>query len=292
MSIPRNHHYVSQVLIKKFLTVNKYYSYYSKLEKKVLTKRLERKDFAEKDLNSITDDKNEIDHKTIEDNLNSNFERDFNKYYHSLFKSIETNNLVLFEQSIKYLIRLGIIGDMRTREHQLETQNAILGGLSDMYDLFSDELKQEFSNIIDTQKPVKNKLPIDFNKLTDEILYNMGEINYYVFKAHKNHFFFLPDNTSIINRSKSYEDIKTDDGLTLTSPAAHITMVIYPINSKTIIATMSQKINNQYKSGTFNLSEEMTESYNYSFINNSRDKVICENEKYLNMFINKYRTKL
>lgn len=285
MSIPRNHHYVSQVLIKKFLNPDKKICIYSKKENSIETKILERKDFAERDLNSIISEENTVDHKSIEDNLNENFERDFNKHYESLFQSIENDNLDLFTKSIKFLIKLGIIGDMRTREHQLESQQAILGGIGSLYEIFTDELKAEYSSFINQISSVKNKLPINYSELADGILDTIGDACYCVFKASENHHFLLPDNTSITHRSKIDPNIETEDGKTLVSLSKPITMIIYPINNKTIIVVKSKKMEGENLSGVFQLSEKTTIDYNLSFIRNSRDKVICGNENYLKDFI-------
>lgn len=293
MSIPRNHHYVSQVLIKKFLNIDKRVSVFSKTENNIETKILQRQDFAERDLNSIISDENTVDHKSIEDNLNENFERDFNKHYDSLFQSIENDNLDLFTKSIKFLIKLGIIGDMRTREHQVEAQQAILGGIGSLYEMFSDDLKAEYSSFINQNSTVKNKLPVDYSKLANEILDIIGEdACYCVFKASENHHFLLPDNTSITHRSKIDPDIETEDGKTLISLAMPITMVIYPINNKTIIVVKSKKMEGEDLSGVFQLSEKTTIDYNLLFIKNSRDKVICGDENYLKDFIDEHRSKL
>jgi hypothetical protein len=292
MSIPHNHHYVSQVLIKKFLNTDKRVSIFSKTKNNIETKTLQRKDFAERDLNSIISDENTVDHKSIEDNLNENFERDFNKHYDSLFLSIENNNLDLFIESIKFLIKLGIIGDMRTREHQLEDQQAILGGIGSLYEMFSDDLKAEYSSFINRNSTVKNKLPVNYSELTNGILEIIGDACYCVFKASKNHHFLLPDNTSIIHRSKIDPDIETEDGKTFVSLAMPITMIIYPINNKTIIVVKSKKMEGEDLSGVFQLSEKTTIDYNILLIKNSRDKVICGDENYLKDFIDKHASKL
>jgi len=292
MSIPRNHHFVSQVLIKKFLNTEKRVSIFSKTENNIETRPLQRQDFAERDLNTIITEDNTIDHKSVEDDLNENFERDFNKHYDSLFQSIENNNLNLFTESIKFLIKLGIIGDMRTREHQLEAQQAILGGIGSLYEMFSGDLKAEYSSFINQTSSVKNKLPVNYSELANGILDIIGEACYCVFKAPENHHFLLPDNTSITYRSKIDPDIETEDGKTLVSLAMPITMIIYPINNKTIIVVKSKKIEGENLSGVFQLSEETTINYNLLFIKNSRDKVICGDENYLKKFIDEHLNKL
>lgn len=289
MSIPRNHHYVSQVLIKKFLNPDKRISTFSKKENKVVTKLLERQDFAERDLNSFVTDENVIDHKSVEDNLNANFERDFNKYYNLLFQSIENINLELFIKSIKSLIKLGVIGDMRTREYQLETQQIIYGKLGEIIEIFSEETKIKNNDNFDDLNPsIKNKLPLNFNKTANEVLELIGDASYCVFKAHENHHFFLPDNTSLIQRSKTTQNIKMSNGKTLVRSDLPITIITYPIDNKNMIVVKSKKTKGLNSNGIFQLSELTTINYNLNFIRNSRDKIISGEENYLKKFIKNY----
>lgn len=288
MSIPRNHHFVSQVLIKKFLGANNNLNIYSKSENKVIIKPFERQDFAVRDLNSIISNNGEIDHKSVEDNLNLYFETEFNKYYDLLIKSIDLNDHENFVISIKYLIRMGIIGDMRTPEHQLEMQNVMFQSFGGLYEMFSDELKQEYHEFLESVSSVKNKTPLVYNELCDKILKIMGEVNYHVFKVADNNYFFLPDNTSVIHRSKLEPDIETKDGKILETPGLPISAILYPINSEIIILVESKKISSQKQNGIYQLSEKVTIDYNKLFIENSRDKVVCSNERYLKDFINKH----
>jgi hypothetical protein len=284
MSVPKNHHYLSQVLLKKFLDSEGRLNYYSKSEKRIINKEYSRFDFAESFLNSIITNEGEIDHKTVEDNLNHHFESGFNKHYESLFRALKQNDHSLITSSISYLIRMGIIGDMRTPQNQIETHEVIFGALRQISLLGDKDLQHEFEDFLLSVSHVKNKLPVDYKNLTEGIEELMGECIYSLFIANQNDFFFLPDNTSVVIRSKLEPDI-VFNGEILESMSMPIATIIYPIDSHNVIVAQSTKICPQENHGIYNLSSKVVSTYNRMFLDSSRDKVICESPDYLKEFI-------
>lgn len=288
MSVPRNHHFVSQVLIKKFLGKNNMLYTYNKTSKNIDEKPYSRFDFAERDLNSILNDDGEIDHKSVEDNLNKHFESGFNKHYDLLLDALKNDNYENFLTSVKYLTRMGIIGDMRTLEHQLEINKALFDVLDPIMKNATDELRNGYFNFIQKTSVVIKKSTTDYDELCNGVIELMGEIIYSVFLAPKDHYFFLPDNSSIVFRSKLEPDTKLADGTILINPSMPISTVIFPINSQILIVAQSSKICTQNINGVFHLSNESTNDYNKLFIDRSREKIICSNKDYLSDFINKH----
>jgi hypothetical protein len=288
MSVPRNHHFVSQVLIRKFLGTNEMLYTYSKKSKSIDEKPYERFDFAERDLNSTLNENGEIDHKSVEDNLNKYFESGFNKHYDLIIEGFKNDDYSNFETSVKFLIRMGVIGDMRTREHQQEIDQALFGALDTIMENATEELKSGYNNFIEKNSIVKNKSAIDYDELCNEIIDSMGEIIYSVFIVPKDNYFFLPDNSSVVFRSKLEPDTKLDDGTILINPSRPISTVVFPINSLILIVAQSSKISSQKESGVFQLSKDALIEYNKLFINKSRDKVISLNKDYLTNFINEH----
>lgn len=284
MSTPKNHHFLSQVILKKFLDSEGRLNYYSKTEDSITNKEYSRFDFADSYLNSIIDDNGVIDHKSVEDNLNHNFERDFNRYYDSFFSALKDDNHELLNESIKFMIRLGIIGDMRTPEHQIEKQKSIFGGFEQIRGLADSKLQQELQEFYDRVSPVKNKLPVDYNEIAEGVQELMGDCIYSVFIADVNEYFFLPDNSAVTIRSKLEDDILIN-GEILESPSRPIATVIFPINSKTIIVSQSAKICPQKSHGIYTLQNESVYKYNKMFLKSARDKVICGKNEYLRTFI-------
>lgn len=288
MSVPKNHHFLSKVLLKKFLDSEGRLNYYSKSEKCVTNKEYSRFDFAELYLNSKVSDNGEIDHKSVEDNLNINFERDFNEHYDLLMTALEKDNHESLTNSIKFLIRLGIIGDIRTPEHQKETQNLIFGAFEEAAELLkADNIRQELQEFQERVSPVKNKLPVDYKKIVEQTEKLMGSCIYSIFIAPENEYFFLPDNSAVIIRSKLEPDIEFN-GKILESVSRPISTVIFPINSQTIIVSQSAKICHQKSHGIYNLKSAVVYDYNKMFLDSARDKVICANNEYLQNFVTNY----
>lgn len=288
MSTPKNHHFLSQVLLKKFLDSEGRLNYYSKSEKCITNKEYSRFDFAELYLNSKIDDNGDIDHKSVEDNLNINFERDFNAHYDSLITALENDDHESLTNSIKFLIRLGTIGDIRTPEHQIETQKLIFGAFEEAAELLdANNIRQELQEFQERVSSVKNKVPVDYKKIVEQTEKLMGPCIYSIFIAAENEYFFLPDNSAVIIRSKLEPDIEFN-GEILESGSRPISTVIFPINSQTIIVSQSTKICPQKSHGIYNLKSEVVYYYNKMFLDSARDKVICANNEYLQTFISNY----
>jgi len=288
MSTPKNHHFLSQVLIKKFLDSDGKLNYYSKSENFITNKEFSRFDFAEDFLNSIVDDNGFIDHKSVEDNLNHNFEQGFNRYYESFFSALKKEDYEMLTDSIKFMIRMGIIGDMRTPEHQIETQFSIFSAFNQISRLADSKLQQEIGEFYNRTSFVKNKLPVDYNEVAVKVQELMSDCMYSVFIAEDNEYFFLPDNSAVTIRSKLDSDIDFN-GEILESLSRLIATVIFPINSQTIIVSQSTKICPQKSHGIYKLRGEAVYNYNKMILDSARDKVICANNEYLQTFISKLR---
>jgi hypothetical protein len=287
MSIPRNHHYVSQVLIRKFIdNFNNLYTYSKEgscFEEKILT----RFDFAEKDLNSTINKYGEVDHSTVEETLNRHIETDFNTHYDKIITAITTENYSDINTAMEYLMRMGAVGDMRTPQHQIESQNSILGTFRMLYEHSSDEIKAQIEQFENHTSGIKNKLPIDYKEISDKILEIMGEKIYSILKSPINDYFFLPDCSSVVIRSQLEEDTILNGEL-LLNPSRPIGTIIFPINSKVVIVAQSAKICPQKSHGIYDLSSETVAGYNKMFLDAARDKVICQDKDYLKHFIDRH----
>lgn len=287
MSIPRNHHYVSQVLIRKFVDIENNLYTFNKSDSCFEEKKLTRFDFAEQDLNSIKNDLGEIDHSSVEETLNKHIETGFNNHYNKLIASLESENYSNLIESIEYLMRMGIVGDMRTPQHQIEKENNMLEFYRMIYEISADELKADIEHFVNRNSDVKNKFPIDYKEITEKVNEVMGDKIYSIFKAPPTDFFFLPDCSSVVIRSQLEEDTILD-GKVLLNPGRPIGTIIFPINSNLIIVAQSTKICKQKSHGIYDLSSETVDQYNLMFLKSSRDKIICKDKDYLKTFIDKH----
>lgn len=287
MSIPRNHHYVSKVLISKFIDSDSNLYTYSKTEDSFEEKLLTRFNFAERDLNSTVNELGDIEHNSVEDTLNKHIETDFNNHYDKIMSAINTENYSDINVSMEYLMRMGAIGDIRTPQHQIEMHSKILGAFRMLYNQSSDELQREIERLEMKVSKVKNKLPVDYKEVSNQVLELMGEKIYSIFKIADTDYFFLPDCSSVVIRSQLEEDTIINGEL-LLNPSRQIGTIIFPINSKTVIVAQSAKICPQKNHGIYELSSETVDSYNKMFLDAARDKIVCNNKEYLKNFIRKY----
>lgn len=289
MNEPKLQHYLSQVLIRQFIDQEENLYTYSKTVG-YNEKRLERTDFSVTDLNTTVDKHGNIDRFTIEKILGKYFESDFPKHYKKILSALESGEYSKLTKSIKYIIKMGIIGDMRTPEHQFEIQESILGSLREITKHATDELKNEFLKFEKSQFGIKNKLPNDFKKTADKIYEIMGKKVFSIFKAPKTEYFFLPDCTSVVMRTQLEDDILLN-GQLLLNPARPIATVIFPVDSHTIIVVQSAKICPQKTNGIYELSSETVDRYNKMFLDNARDKIVCKDKFYLRQFIDRHKSK-
>jgi hypothetical protein len=158
----------------------------------------------------------------------------------------------MLTDSIKFMIRMGIIGDMRTPEHQIETQFSIFSAFNQISRLADLKLQQEIGEFYNRTSFVKNKLPLDYNEVAVKVQELMRDCMYSVFVAEDNEYFFLPDNSAVTIRSKLDSDIELN-GEILESLSRPIATVIFPINSQTIIVSQSTKICHQKSHGIYKL---------------------------------------
>jgi hypothetical protein len=284
MSKPRNHHYVSRALTQNFTDANGKVPYYDKERDFFAVANSTKSIFSEEDLNTTKTKTGEIDYTSIEETLNRYFEQDFPKYFKKMTEALKSDGHTHLTESIEYLMRIGIIGNMRTREHQIETENAIFGSFDEITRHATDELRASFEHFMQSLTGVKNKLGTDFKELADRIKETMGEVIYSVFLAPENDYFILPDCTSAIHRAQLEDDV-IHNGEVLKPIGEPIATVILPVSSKIVLVSQAKKICPQEQHGIYNLSSEVLYSYNKLFFEQAHKKVACQDKVYLYEFV-------
>lgn len=291
MSTPRNHHYVSQVLIRKFLNGEKTLHFYKKSNRTFGKTQSTKNTFSERDLNSTINENGQIDHTIIEEILAKNFEKKFNANY-NLIESYVSSGVVSgtelkanLLEAIKNLIPMGIIGEMRTSQRMEETYEGVFGVLRMIASNATDELKQEIEGYEKQVAAVKNKLPINFSEICEKVTELMGDSIYSIFITPPSEFFILPDCTSAILRANLLDDV-IHNGERLVSDGMSIASVMYPINSNIIVSATSTKIIKKRPNKIFVLKKAEVYDFNKAFFERANEKVICTNEEYLKEFIN------
>jgi hypothetical protein len=214
--------------------------------------------------------------------------RNFSKHYELLLKGLKDDDHQNLETSVKYIVKMGIIGDMRTPQNILETKYSIFNDLEKIISHFSNDLSIGFDTYLEKNSAYKNMNSVNYNEICDKVIELMGETIYSICYAPEDNYFFLPDNSSVQIRSKRETIRELPNGKTGINTITPITTIIIPVNSCILIIAESSEISPKSKNTVNHLSIEDLILFNNLFIKHSRDKVICSNKVYLTNFINQY----
>lgn len=289
-----NHHYVSQVLSRKFFNRDKTTYLYNKTTKRTKMLRSTKSLFSVVYLNSkLTEDGN-IDHTSTEDTLNRYFETDFNKHYDRIVKAANADNVIgqpipnpeELTESIQFLIGMGMIGEMRTPWHLLDMAQKVFAPLLKIAEKADEEFRNNLQAYYKMLSGFYTKIPLDFKEIKDGIAKWMGDTTYSIYLAPEGHYFMLPDCTSCVKRHKLAED-DVINGVTFINPQMVIANVVMPLNSKIAISANSSKLftTNNGAHGMYRLKPEVANNFNVAFYEAANERVVCENEEYLKKFV-------
>lgn len=288
-----NHHYVSQVLSRKFFNSDKTTYLYNKTTGRTKIVRSTKSLFSVKYLNSKLTEDGTIDHFSTEDALNRYFETDFNKHYNRIVAVVNTENKIgqpipnsqELTESIHFLIGMGIIGEMRTPWHLLDTAQKVFAPLLHIAEHAPEEVRNNILRYHEMRSGFITKIPLDFKKIRDGVVKHMGETTYSIYIAPEAHYFLLPDCTSCAKRHKLPDDVI--DGKTYINPQMVIGNVVMPLNSKIAISANTSKLItiNNGAHGMYKLKPEVANNFNVVLYEAANEGVVCENEEYLKRFV-------
>lgn len=280
MSTPRNHHFVSQIHIKNFFNSNEEKIYiYDKLVNNHYYKTTTKSIFSEKDLNSIFED-GILDHKSLEDDLNNHFEKDFPKHLETIQTFLENMSFTKnVNEALIYFAKYGIIGEIRNPRHKKNVEETIYNAFTQMYDWFDEKLKKEFDEAFAYKNEIKYRNVIQYSTFADDILKLMGNLVFVIeVPKNNNDYFLLPDFCAANRREKINEYFNPD--------VKEIAYIGLPLTSKIYIHFYSTKIKNQIpESGVFELDSSIVHKLNEMNYKYCESKVACESETYLKNFI-------
>lgn len=286
VSIPRNHHFVSQIHIKNFFnkSLNRIFVYDKKLDSfyfKNTTKTL----FSEKDLNTSFNNKKK-DFETLEKDLNLYIEKYFSKNYAILLNFMK--NLVLTEEVRKAIIGFvyyGAIGEIRNPRNKQVLENVFYDTIYNrFYNKATDELKRGIDELFAYKKETKYINIIQYSELASRIVKSMGDIVFVIeTPSEESDYFLLPDFCSATIRAKINTYFNPD--------IKEIAYIGLPLSSKVYIHFYSSKLKNiNLKSEVFYTNSENVYNINKRNFEFCESKVSCENEEYLKKFIKRCAT--
>lgn len=279
MSIPKNHHYISQVHIKNFFneTTNKIYLF-DKNKRRFFFKKTTKTIFSQNNLNTRVLENGDKDSKSIEEELNIYFEKDFK--INSILIDEFINTLKISHQIYKAIIfftKYSIIAEMRTPKYKQQLDKGIKKFFNDVYDLSSND----FNSIFHLNNEVKFTNFYEYKDIAHFNLIKMGELVFTInISKDENAYFILSDIGANIYRENINNYFNQD--------IKDVSYIGLPLSSKVYLEVHSNKSKLSPNFSSINYIDiddvDIINEYNLKHCN---EFIVCENEEYLNKLINK-----
>ena len=287
MSIPINHHYVSQCQIRNFFNHSEEKIYlYDKILKKPFERKSTKRVFSEDESNTrITNE--QIDHLSLEKDLKDNFEDDFTKHFEVISKITSNPKYVTpnLRDAIIWLTKYGIAGEIRIPAKKKESDDVIKDFLfNKLLPSAALEFKNELEELKTQIGKTKYTNTVQYSEFANQVFKSMGGINWILYVIKCDHYFLLPDRPSIAKREKINEYFNPD--------IKEIAMVGIPLSSKIFLHSESKKLR-KFNDKIIELAEQdvsIIEKINHSLYINAQKQVACESKKYLANFIKNLET--
>ncbi|WP_431609330.1 DUF4238 domain-containing protein [Chryseobacterium sp. 'Rf worker isolate 10'] len=281
MSIPKNHHYISQAHIKNFFNKEKNEIYlFDKTQNRHFKRNSAKSIFSEKNLNTKRAKYDEYDYSTIEEELNQNFEKDFPGCVEIVKKLIKTNKLDSdTQEALLYLAGYGLIAELRTPSRKRETDNALKNGMKIIMEMGTPELQSTFERHFDFNDEVKYSNSLNYVEFVHKVINAMGDLIFSVeIPENENDYFILPDFGAATMRDRINNYFNPD--------AKDIVYIGLPLTSKLYIHFCSSKLRILPKPpGIHYVSGEQVYLLNKANYDYSRQIIACEDEYYLQDFV-------
>lgn len=280
MSTPRNHHFVSQVHIKNFFSYEKGKIFmYDKLVDNHYYKTTSKTVFSKKDLNSKYDNGN-LDHISLEKDLNEYFEKDFSKHLEviqSFLPGLAFTKKV--NESLIYFAKYGIIGEVRNPRHKENVEETIHKAFSEISKMFAPNLKKEYEEAFAYKNEIEYMNATKYSDFAKDAIDLMGDIIFIIETPQSDKdYFLLPDFCAANRREKINTYFNPD--------LKEIAYIGLPLSSKIYLHFYSSKIKNiKPNSGIYELDSSTVYKLNKMNYDYCESKVACENEDYLKYFV-------
>jgi hypothetical protein len=240
LSSPKNHHYVSQCHSRLFFNdqEGKIYCYDKELDNfysKLTTKSL----FSEEFSNTRGDDGG-LDHKTLEDQLNVFFEKDFDKHAASVIELAEdpTKKDDSILESLYYLTCYALIADVRFPENKRkvdEAYDSLMLETAKKVRLLGDEVQAKaMEDSIAAGKRARYSNLVDYTEIAARRLQKIGDLDFNIYRINADEAFLLPDIGCIqmTERINSYINPYIQD----------VAIVGIPLTDKVFVFACSKKL--------------------------------------------------
>jgi hypothetical protein len=280
MSIPRNHHFISQTHIRNFFNLTKGEIYlYDKIKRNHYYRRTPKSIFSEIDLNS-TYDNGLFDHASLENDLRKHFEDDFPRFLDTIKQFIINENFSSeVNNALLYFAKYGIIGEVRNPRYKKKQRDTVYNAIIEILKGVDEKFQNEIDEAFAYKKQDKYLNVIEYSKFANEVLKLMGNLVYVIeIPENENDYFLLPDFCAANRREKINEYFNPD--------VKEIAYIGLPLTSKIYIHFYSTKIPRPLpESGIYKVGSSKVYKLNEINLHFCESKVACENESYLKEFI-------
>jgi Protein of unknown function (DUF4238) len=221
MSIPLNHHYVSQCHIKNFFSPDGKIYLYDKAKKNFYSAISTKNIFSEKYSNSVYNN-GKVDHVSLEEDLKI-FEDNFPKTVELIANTKYTKKITAeCHNALVEIILYGLASTLRppTAKQELDGIYDLL--FDKVYEQMTDNLKRGLEQAVEFRKHVKYANLLKYSDMAIRIYEKMGELAFTIWHIQSGDRFLLSDSTAFTVRHKinSYfnPDIKeiAEVGISLT----------------------------------------------------------------------------
>jgi hypothetical protein len=276
VSIPKNHHYVSQCHQREFFNKETGYIYVYDKEKKNFYRKETTKTLFSKDYLNSKENSGDLDHITLERELKILFEDDFDKFV-NLVKAfvVEPINLPEMYEILGRFTLMGTLGQLRnplfkkqltelTRRMETDVLNMSTGFDKDMISTFlTAKLKTPYDN------------RIGYIDTALRILERMEPMEYELFSIESDVHFILPDTScyQVRGQLRPYPN----------TPIQEITRIGMPLTDKIFLLASSSLLKGN-RNGIQSILEEhaaLAMEININLFHFAYTAVACKDENYL-----------
>ena len=276
MSIPKNHHYVSQCHQKEFLNqrTGRIYLYDKELNNfynKKSTKRLFSKDHLNtKVING------KIDQSSLEQELKALFEDKFNNYI------LQIQNFLISQEKLQetyeamcWLVMLGILGELRHPNFKESLDEKMINFQVDVFSKMYGFEKEKVKAYLVSKKKTPYDNSFSYISIALRILEKLEPIDFMIYCIKSNDHFLLPDTSCFQLRGqlKNYPNPFIRE----------IIQIGIPVTDKLFILATPQSLKTKFH-GIYFIEEDnsiVVDRINKDLYEFARKAVACKDEHYL-----------
>jgi hypothetical protein len=284
MSIPINHHYVSQCHQKEFFNnaTGRIYVYDKELNNHY--NRQSPKNLFSKNHLNTRETKGIIDQVTLETELKVLFEDQFHDHVNVVKKFlISQEEMQTTYESLCWLTMLGILGEIRHPDFKGVIEDMVLKMESDLINRFYGGDKNKIFESLKAKQKTPYSNALSYIELAVKRLEKLEPLDFFIVSIESNDHFLLPDTSCFQLRGqlRSYPN-----------PMIHeIIQVGVPLTGKLYILATPQLFKSELHGIKFEKTDNSSLVYeiNKDLYHFAKKAVACSDETFLKNFINKLK---